>query len=301
MGKFGDLIGAARHAVESADPVPGLFRLSGGLTHDVFEADAAGERLAIKVYRSWERAEPDREWQALCALGELGLGPKPVFFSPGATGERPVVVMGWLPGRSRGAADLDAEDLAAIVGAHRALHRLSVRSTHQAQGDPLTVLGRIREMMSSWDDAAPHLQDQPAEVHAAGKAAQRWLEDDEPDLFAGTVLEVFGRGDPNPTNYLWMERRVTMIDFEGAGLTDPALELADLFEHAGSRALSPGYWPLGCDLYELDRPGRLRARAGRNLAACFWLAVLHSRARHGAEPLNLTLPEQAARVVELLG
>lgn len=301
MGDFDSLVEAARLAVRSGRAVPGLEPVTGGLTHNVFRADTGNDRFAIKIYRSWERGEPDREWQALCALGELGLGPKPVSFSPASGEERPVVVMGWVAGRSRDAADLAVEDLVAIVSAHRALHRLQINSTHQAQGDPLTVLGRIREMMSSWDDTAAHLRDQPAEVRAASLLARRWLERGEPDLLAGTPLEVFGRGDPNLTNYLWVERRVTMIDFEDAGISDPAFELADLFEHASSRALSQAHWSVLCDLYDLDAPGRRRARAGRNLMACFWLAVLHRRALRGADPVNLTLAEQAARVLELLG
>jgi aminoglycoside phosphotransferase (APT) family kinase protein len=298
---MGGLIASARQAVRGDGPACGLEPLRGGLTHDVFKADDGGQRVVIKVYRSWQRGEPDREWQALWALTELGLAPRPVFFSPAVGTEPPVIVMGLVAGQSRDAAEIGVEDLAAVVTAHRALHRLPVNTTHQPQADPLTVLGRIREMMSSWDAVATHLREQPRDVHAAGTAVQRWLRDDDPDLFAGDPPLVFGRGDPNLTNYLWVEQLVTMIDFEEAGTTDPAFELADMFEHANSRALSPDYWPVLCDLYNLDGPGLLRARAGRKLTACFWLAVLHRRARRGAEPVNLTLVDQAARVLELLG
>lgn len=276
----------------------GVARLGGGLTHDVFEADAGGERLAIKVYRSWERSEHEREWWALGALVDLGLGPRPVCSSPPGEGPAPVVVM---DGENRHAGDLGPADLAAIACSHRALHGLSFDAGLAAISHPLAALERTREMMCSWDDAAPHLRDEPPQVHAAAYAARRWIEGEDPDLLAGEPIQVFGRGDPNLTNYLWVGKRVTMIDFEDAGLTDPAMELADMFEHASSRALSPGYWGLMCDLYELDQPGRRRARAGRRLLACFWLAVLHRRASRGTEPVNLTLRQQSERVMELLG
>ena len=301
VGNYGDLVEAARQAVTTGAPVDGLAPLEGGLTHDVFAADAGGEKLAIKVYRSWERSEPEREWRAMKALEDLDLGPRPVWFSPPDGRHPPVVVMSWVEGQGRHAGELDPDDLATIVAAHRALHRLSADSVPPAISNSLTAIARTLEMMSTWDDAAPHLRDEPQKVHAAGRAARCWLELEEPDLFAGGPPEVLGRGDPNLTNYLWVGERVTMIDFEDAGGIDPAIELADFFEHASSRALSPNYWSLLCDLYELDEAGRRRAQAGRNLLACFWLAVLHRRASRGAEPVNLTLQEQAERVIELLG
>src|SRR4051812_6339622 len=136
MDEFGDVVDAARHAVRRGHPSSRLEPLKGGLLHDVFKADAGLSSVAVKVYRSWERGEPDREWQALCALADLELGPKPLSFSAAAGGEPPVVVMGWVPGHSRGAVDINSEHLAAIVNAHRAVHGLSVVSAYQAQADP---------------------------------------------------------------------------------------------------------------------------------------------------------------------
>lgn len=301
MWDHGELVEAARRAVSTGAPVDGVTPLRGGLTHDVFEAHAGGDKVAVKVYRSWDRSEPEREWRTLSLLVGLGIGARPLRFSPAGEDGPPVLVMGWAEGQSRDAGDLGSNDLAVVVAAHKALHRVPLDSFPPAISHPLAALGRTREMMSSWDDNASYLRDEAPSVHAAGRAVFRWLELEDPDLLAGDPPEVFGRGDPNLTNYLWTGDQVTMVDFEDAGGTDPAMELADFYEHASSRALSAHCWSLMCDLYELDRSGRRRAWAGRRLAACFWLAVLHRRASRGAKPVNLTLREQAERVIELLG
>lgn len=298
MGAKGDLVEMARQAVRTGETVEGLTPLSGGLTHDVFAVE--DRDLVVKVYRSWGRSEPAREWQTLCAVVELGLGPTPVSLTPADGVEPPVVVMGRVRGQDRPACDLRPDDLAAIAEAHRAFHRLSMRRDQLPVSHPLTVLKRTQDLISSWEESEIP-SDRADEINAAGDKARRWLQDGTQDLLVGASDEVFSRGDPNLTNYLWMDDGLILIDFEDAGIADPSIELADFFEHASSRGLLPEYWSVMCDLYGLDQRGRLRADAGRKLLACFWLAVLYRRYRDGAGPVNLTLEDQAVRVLALLG
>lgn len=83
-------------------------------------------------------------------------------------------------------------------------------------------------------------------------------------LLAGLPLSevgpaVVGHGDPNLANYLWDGVRVRVVDFEDAGRSDVAYELATLVEHLSARGLDAEAF---CDRFEVD-PVRLRA-ARRN-------------------------------------
>ena len=42
---------------------------------------------------------------------------------------------------------------------------------------------------------------------------------------------IFSRGDPNLSNCLWDNGRLRFVDFEYAGWSDKAFDLADLVEH----------------------------------------------------------------------
>ncbi|GAB3019971.1 hypothetical protein GCM10011376_36680 [Nocardioides flavus (ex Wang et al. 2016)] len=87
-------------------------------------------------------------------------------------------------------------------------------------------------------------------------------------------LTCLGIADLNPANVLWDGRCVRLVDFEDAGLSDPAYELADHLEHLGSRL--PGVYDVRAlpDAVGLDDEARERMEAYRPLWAAFWLAML---------------------------
>jgi hypothetical protein len=283
-----------------------LVRLEGGQSHDVFLCDVDEEPVVIKVYRSHQREEHHHEWTALVAVGSIGAGPRALWFDPGGNVQDggplpPAVAMTFLEGRARNAEDYTASDLASVATGNRSIHHLRPSGARLANGHRAVILGRSRELIASWNGQAAHLEDQPEVVHRAGSLARRWLEGVEADGVVESAVEVFSRGDPHLRNYLWDgEERVRLVDFEDAGWSDPAFEAADLIEHAGSRALPGGMWEVVCDAYGFDSATRSRAGAGRRLAACFWLTVLERRLRRGADPVNLTIVEQAERLVGLL-
>jgi thiamine kinase-like enzyme len=75
---------------------------------------------------------------------------------------------------------------------------------------------------------------------------------------------------PNLSNYLWSDDGVVLIDWENSGYNNPAIEPADMAEHASTRALSEDFWTELADVTELTHADRARVVQGRRLMACFW-------------------------------
>ena len=105
---------------------------------------------------------------------------------------------------------------------------------------------------------------------------------------------ICGHSDSNLANYLWDGQLVRIIDFEDAGSSDVAYELATLVEHLGARDT---HWTGFLSRFEVD-PQRLRH--GRILLALLWLhLLLPGNAAHRRNPPG-TLEAQARRLLDLL-
>jgi thiamine kinase-like enzyme len=105
---------------------------------------------------------------------------------------------------------------------------------------------------------------------------------------------VLGHGDADLTNFLWDGELVRIVDFEGAGISDRAFELAMLVEHVSA-------WRDGgldgdrfIDDFGLSVSEQARLADWRRLAALFWLLRLRSR----GDPR--VLQGQAQRLLALL-
>src|SRR5437773_813891 len=77
--------------------------------HHVFRATAGSDDAVVKVFKSADRDEPRREWEALTALAHTGVAPVPLVLVEDASA--PVVVMTELSGRSLPFGDLDPSQL----------------------------------------------------------------------------------------------------------------------------------------------------------------------------------------------
>jgi thiamine kinase-like enzyme len=107
-------------------------------------------------------------------------------------------------------------------------------------------------------------------------------------------VTVLGHGDANLANYLWDGRRIHIVDFEDATISDPATELVNLVEHLSARHLDgEGF----CARFDVDP---VRLRASRRLWAMFWLRLLLPGGP--AEPRNPpgTADTQTRRLLDLL-
>ena len=81
-------------------------------------------------------------------------------------------------------------------------------------------------------------------------------------------MTVLGHGDANLANYLWDGRRIRIVDFEDAAISDPATELAILVEHLSARHVDGDEF---CARFDVDP---VRLQASRRLWAMFWLRLL---------------------------
>jgi hypothetical protein len=131
-------------------------------------------------------------------------------------------------------------------------------------------------------------------VEEARLAGVKWLAGGEVDQLLEPAPEVIGHWDPNLANYLWDGERVRIVDFEDAGLSDVAVELATLVEHLSARKTD---WTAFLARFPVD-PSRLLT--SRKLWSVFWLTLL----RPGGPSAHRNPPEtpaaQANRVLALL-
>ncbi|MFI7542766.1 phosphotransferase family protein [Actinoplanes sp. NPDC049599] len=239
-----------------------------------------------KRYTSWRRGEHRREWAVLRHVHRHApdLAPRPV--TARLDDRPPAVTMARVPGEPL-AGPLSEPQLAAVVDA---VTRLWKVPHHDVAGlgswsDDLRVARRLT--------AAPR----PAAgiLATASDAAARWWTGPDPALLARRpAVTVLGHRDPNLANYRWDGRRVRVVDFEDAAVSDPATELALMAEHLSWRGA--GVDPLG--RFDVD-PGRLLA--ARRLWAMFWLGLLLPGGPAAARNPPGTAEAQARRVLDLLG
>ena len=275
-----DVIGAAR-----AGQLEGR-RLAGGISHDVFVTGDAPVAV-VKVYRSWGRDEPAREWEALGALRGTGLAAAPVSFD---AGDPPVVVMSFVAGAALASVgELTSPRLSALGAVHRRVHAAVAPSGRLALNHPAVILPKVRAMFDEWEDG-------PA-------AAKAWLASSSPDRLVSEAADVFCRGDTNLSNTLWSGDAVSgLVDFEDSGVGDPAVEIGDMAEHLSTRGAPDVVWDELADATGLTSPAaRSRITDARRLMACWWLVILERRRRRGDPPVQLGVDEQSERVRALLG
>ena len=63
----------------------------------------------------------------------------------------------------------------------------------------------------------------------------RWRDRGDIEESTRDAPKVFSRGDANLVNWHWQDGRVYCVDFELAGCSDVAVDIADLVEHVSAR------------------------------------------------------------------
>lgn len=266
-------------------------------THDL----VLGEREVAKTFRSRHGDEAQREWLGLTVLARHAPGLAPEPLERRDVGGREVVVMSRVPGEPLGAVPLDPDQLDALGAALRRLHT-AVPAEELVDLPPRRAdqAGFVAELRGWMAEEPPPAAVSPV-VERALAAARGWLTGPEADLLAdGPVERVFTHGDGNIANLVWSGVRCHVVDFEDAGVSDPAYEVADLLEHVS-------VWLRGIvrpeDLVErlgLNEQQRTRVLQARRLFATFWLLMLLPGGRGEARNPPGTLERQAARLLDLL-
>ncbi len=121
------------------------------------------------------------------------------------------------------------------------------------------------------------------------------------ELLAAEAPPVFGHADGNLANHLWDGRRVALVDFEDAGRSDRAFELADAAEHVSMRLGAGVDAQAFLARFDLSPAEHVRLNGFRRLFGLFWLLMLlPSSPGHRRNPPG-TLERQADRLFLLLG
>ncbi|GAA0952301.1 hypothetical protein GCM10009554_55150 [Kribbella koreensis] len=244
--------------------------------------DIAGE-VVIKTYVDWARDEHLREWSALqlISAAKPHLVPTPIEFV--APTPQPSITMSRLPGEPLGGS-LTAEQLRGLQAALTELWSIAPAGLEPV--DYAAFVERVRRGNSSWEGSGIIVE--------AQLAAAEWLVGSAADELIEPVDAIVGHVDPNLANYLWDGSQVRIIDFEDAGQSDLAVELANLVEHIASRATD---WTGFLAQFSVDAE---RFQDARRLYAIFWLTLLRPDGPSGHRNPAGTAELQAERVLGLL-
>lgn len=259
-------------------------RIEGGLNNEVFGYDdPLHGRVCRKVFKQDGREREKREWWALQTLSRCGadFAPKPIS-AQGAE-----IVMTWVEGRPMNGWQLSAQQLDALYQVLAELYAIPIDAdVAPISGMPSAVVDRVRRLVAERSDESEALN-----------AIRRWLDGDEPRALTEMTLTTFGRGDPNLANCLWHDGKISLIDWEYAGRTSRAYELADHVEHIQARATN---WTTFIERFGFSDEERRHHLLSRRLLAAYWLLLLWPGTRgHALNPTG-TFEAQERRILELL-
>jgi Ser/Thr protein kinase RdoA (MazF antagonist) len=253
-----------------------------------------GDDQVVKRFRSWDRGEHLREWQALTLLASYAPDLAPAPLSADLASVPPHVRMTRVPGLPLDGQAVTPGHLDAVAAAIGRLHAAVPREAVAGmRPQPWLAVGVVSQLRTIADgrraDGADGLP------RAAFHAGMRWLgraEDPRPEPHS----VVFGQGDGNLANYLWDGERVRLVDFEDSGRSDRAYELAVFAEHLSvwhDAGVETGSL-LG--RFELTPAERTRVLFYRRAFALYWLVKLLDQ----REKRRGTLDRQAGRLLAVL-
>jgi len=253
-------------------------------------------QVVVKRYVHIGSGEAQREWRALRLLADHAprLAPEPMIADLDAS--PPSIVMSLLPGEPLGGRPLTpAQERALAIAIGRLWQAVPAGLVTALPGELDTTEDFVRVVRErAGAPAGPASDGTVADAFARGNA---WLAGAEISLSSvapPATQRVLGHGDADLTNFLWDGELVRVVDFEGAGISDRALELAMLVEHVSA-------WRDGgldadrfIDDFDLSVAERARLADWRRMAALGWLLRLRSRGDPGA------VQSQAQRLLALL-
>ncbi len=243
--------------------------LTGGRNNGAYAFQQEGRTYCLKCYKVDGRQRVETEWRTLNALAECGYTPAPLPLAYDPDARVPIVIMEFVSGEGLGGR-LNPVQLAALEAATQSLHAITPSTLRHplrhAEGDAPSILRRVREGEQT---IAAYLPD--AECHVAARLWRAWLRGPDPALLLESADAVFSRSDPNLANCLWDGERLRMIDFEYAGWSDRAVDLADLVEHPASFATPEDTWAEFVARFDLSAMEERRYVAARRMFALFFL------------------------------
>jgi hypothetical protein len=260
----------------------------------LYDVWAADRHLIAKEFLSdAERNGPSNEYRSLHLVRPLDIAPRPVFFDPSVG---PVFVYQFMDGDMWDRRVPSALELEALADLWVDLQALPVEglwvALGQAQNSP-TLVRRLRapiERYVGWAASRGAARREASDVAAA--VLERGLGVGLPLIPDAAPLS-FCRSDPRFANVIARpDGRVGLVDWEDAGLRDPARELADLLNHPNQEdLLRPAEWQLFLDRYLPSRAADAgfgeRLRGYLALFPVWWLGLLLAEGMRRDESASL--------------
>lgn len=237
-----------------------------------------------KTYRDWRRGEHQREWTVLGVVNRDTPDLSPIPFRERLDLHPPWIEMSVVQGVPLGGR-LDDAQVQAMIVALRALWSTAAAAMPSRRFGPTEALSVARTEFRM-DRKPLGVAGQAFDACVAFLASADLADDAHP--------AVLGHSDPNLANYLWDGSRVRIVDFEDAGRSDVAYEVATLVEHLSARGTD---WRPLIDSVDVDAA---RLLASRRLAASLWLARLLPGGPSATRNPTGTLERQAEHVLALM-
>jgi len=256
-----------------------ISHLAGGHNGQIYRCDAFGAPICVKLCKLDDRRRAEREWIAMNLLARrLGsLVPCPLGYDPGS--DAPAVTMTFLPGAPLANQDLSSDQLSGLAVTLRQLHRIGHADApdvpwQRIGGARDETSGSILGRLMSWDD---RWDVQVAAVAAYRSLRTSWLRSNDRAILSEPTAPIFSRGDANLANWLWDGDQVRCVDFEYAGWSDRAWDLADLIEGIWARPTPDAKWRDFVEQFGLSVGERRRFAAARRTLALLWVSLLWQR------------------------
>jgi aminoglycoside phosphotransferase len=228
----------------------------------VYAAELDGRAVCLKVFTVDGQSRAACEWKALGYLerARYPLAPRPIRYDPSPSAR--AIAMDFLPGIPLAGQALTPLQLDRLGEAVDRLHELPAEDSGlpDARATAPTMLERVHQaVIDAAALPASFVQD-----------CRRWLTSREAELLGRRDRPVFGKGDAGLGNFLWDGTVVRLVDFEYAGLSERAYDLAELVEHVKARAIPDTIWQRFLGERQLAAAELVRFTAARKLLAIFW-------------------------------
>ncbi len=184
-----------------------------------------------------------------------------------------------------------AEGLGGLVETWRRFERIPFAGPLAAFERVDSAAHYVRRIVDIWPK---QLAEQPlgdALTRDLQRLLDRWWQDGDRAVLAEPQPVVLSRGDANLLNWLHDPTRGTTgcVDWEFAGGSDPAFDVADLVEHISARQISDDAWSkLVPQLSTAPSPSQ-RFNAAQRTCALRWLAVLWKQRASRTEEFSVQL------------
>lgn len=254
--------------------------------------------VVVKRYPAGKADEHVREWRTLRLLHAYAPQLAPVPLGARLGDRPPSVVMSRVPGEPLRGTVVTPERATALAESVRALHERVPRRVAGALPWRRGHQDEVVSILRHWNAHRSPAAAEPPVARAldAGMAWLRTRPFTDPDGWP----PVLGPGDGNLANYLWDGARVRVVDFEDAGRSDRAFELAEITEHVAAWVDTVFDAAAFLDLFELTAGERIRLRQCRRLVALCWLFLLSYDDPGSPRNPPGTVGRQAARMMALL-